>query len=59
VVGAVFGILAIWLTTRYARKELNRVVEKRRLELEQAAAENESNTGGDDEECLDTEENAN
>jgi len=61
VVGAVFGILAIWLTTRYARKELNRVVEKRRLELEEAAAaENESNTGVDEEECVDTEEeNAN
>lgn len=30
VIGAVFGILAIWLTTRYARQELNKVLEDRR-----------------------------
>jgi uncharacterized membrane protein YdjX (TVP38/TMEM64 family) len=30
VVGLFFGVLAIWLTTRYARKELNVVLEKRR-----------------------------
>lgn len=32
VVGAVFGILAIWLTTRYARRELNTVLEARQAE---------------------------
>jgi hypothetical protein len=30
VVGIVFGVLAICLTTRYARKELNRLLEERR-----------------------------
>jgi uncharacterized membrane protein YdjX (TVP38/TMEM64 family) len=30
-VGAFFGVLAIWLTTRLARKELNRIVDERRL----------------------------
>ena len=39
VVGAVLGIGTIWLTTRYARKELNRILERRRLAEE---AENES-----------------
>jgi uncharacterized membrane protein YdjX (TVP38/TMEM64 family) len=29
VVGAVFGIIAIWLSARYARKELNRIVQER------------------------------
>jgi len=38
VVGAVFGILAVYLTTRYARKELNRVLEERRRGEEQAEA---------------------
>lgn len=30
VVGIVLGVLAIWLTTRYARKELHRIIEERR-----------------------------
>ena len=29
VVGIVLGVLAIWLTTRYARKELHRIIEER------------------------------
>jgi uncharacterized membrane protein YdjX (TVP38/TMEM64 family) len=33
-VGAAFGILAIWLTTRYARNELNHALEQRRLEAD-------------------------
>jgi uncharacterized membrane protein YdjX (TVP38/TMEM64 family) len=32
VVGIVFGILAIWVTTRYARKELNRVLAQRQAQ---------------------------
>lgn len=32
VVGTVLGITTIWLTTRYARKELNRILEDRRRE---------------------------
>jgi len=43
VVGAVFGILAIWLTTRYARRELNRVLEACRAE---DVDESSSVTGG-------------
>lgn len=41
VVGAVFGILAIAVTSRYAKAELNRVLEERRLadEIEQAEAD--------------------
>jgi len=31
VVGAFLGIVTIWLTTRYARKELNRILEERSL----------------------------
>lgn len=31
VIGVAFGVLAIWLTARYARKELNRIVEERRV----------------------------
>lgn len=34
VVSAVFGILALWLTTRYARRELNRIVELREAQAE-------------------------
>jgi heme/copper-type cytochrome/quinol oxidase subunit 2 len=30
VIGVVLGVLAVWLTTRYARTELNRIVEERR-----------------------------
>ena len=29
VVGIVLGVMAIYLTTRYARKELNRIIEER------------------------------
>jgi uncharacterized membrane protein YdjX (TVP38/TMEM64 family) len=32
VIGAIFGITAIWLSTRYARKELNRIIEERQAE---------------------------
>ena len=41
VVGVVLGILTIWLTTRYARKELKRVLEQR-----QAEVDNEHGGGG-------------
>jgi uncharacterized membrane protein YdjX (TVP38/TMEM64 family) len=41
VVGVVLGILTIWLTTRYARKELKRVLEQR-----QAEVDNEHGEGG-------------
>ena len=37
VIGAIFGILAICLTTRYARRELNQVVEERRAMQETLA----------------------
>lgn len=46
VVGSVLGILAIWLTTRYARKELNRVLEQRQAEAA-AAAVQEATVGND------------
>jgi uncharacterized membrane protein YdjX (TVP38/TMEM64 family) len=41
VVGVVLGVLTIWLTTRYARKELKRVLEQR-----QAEGENEHGEDG-------------
>jgi uncharacterized membrane protein YdjX (TVP38/TMEM64 family) len=31
VIGAVFGITAIWFSARYARKELNRIVQERQI----------------------------
>jgi uncharacterized membrane protein YdjX (TVP38/TMEM64 family) len=40
VIGAVFGVTAIWLSARYARKELNRIVQER-----QAAADADAETG--------------
>lgn len=43
VVGAVFGILAIWLTTRYARRELNRILEQRRTQEEEEEDESSDN----------------
>ncbi|CAB9530508.1 transmembrane protein 41A [Seminavis robusta] len=39
VVGAVFGFLAIFVTTRFAKKELNRVLEERRQADEEAIDE--------------------
>jgi uncharacterized membrane protein YdjX (TVP38/TMEM64 family) len=39
VVGIVFGVLAIYLTTRYARKELNRLLEERRVAESETVAE--------------------
>jgi uncharacterized membrane protein YdjX (TVP38/TMEM64 family) len=43
VVGAVLGIGAVWLSTRYARRELNRIVEER-----QAVADGDTTTAGDE-----------
>lgn len=53
VVGAMFGILAIVVTTRYAKGELNRILEERRLvedegDKEEGAAKDESITHQDD-----------
>jgi uncharacterized membrane protein YdjX (TVP38/TMEM64 family) len=42
VLGAVFGVITIWLTTRFARKELMRIVQER-----EAAAEAEAETADD------------
>lgn len=41
-VGVVFGVLAVWLTTRYARRELNRVLQERRAEAEPESADVEA-----------------
>jgi uncharacterized membrane protein YdjX (TVP38/TMEM64 family) len=40
VIGAVFGITAIWLSARFARKELNRIVQER-----QAVTDADAETG--------------
>ena len=48
VVGAVFGILAIVTTTRYAKRELQRVTEERRqLEEEQSSRDHHGNPNND------------
>lgn len=43
VLGIVLGFIAIWISARYARKELNRVLEQRRAESEQSEETAESN----------------
>ena len=48
VVGVVFGILAIWLTTRYARKELNKVLEERRRTETAEEQQEEADADADD-----------
>lgn len=37
VVGVVFGVLAIWVTTRYARIELDKILEQRRQQYDESA----------------------
>lgn len=44
VVGILFGVLAICLTTRYARKELNRLLEERRTSENEAVADARTNS---------------
>jgi uncharacterized membrane protein YdjX (TVP38/TMEM64 family) len=53
VLGAVFGIITIWFTTRYAKKELMRIVHER-----EAAAEAEAETADNLEVVADTEAEA-
>jgi uncharacterized membrane protein YdjX (TVP38/TMEM64 family) len=43
VLGIVLGFIAIWISARYAKKELNRVLEQRRAESEQSEETAESN----------------
>lgn len=48
VLGVVFGIVAIWLTSRYARRELTRILEEREAANESDSDQDDSNGNGDD-----------
>lgn len=39
VVGSIVGIAAIWLTTRYAKQELNRILEEKKISAQQGDEE--------------------
>lgn len=48
VLGSFFGILAIWVTTWYARRELQRILEQRRVEAGPVATDVENAQNDDD-----------